>query len=112
MKLNRKQPPAIEITAFWVIAVSCAVGLLVHCAAFAAEHIQALSWLGPIAGKLMTLALICALLILVGAPFYAVPWLTLKIVPPSEQRLPLRPSDNLIGFKPSADTPPPRLHLH
>ena len=62
MKLYRKQPPAIEIAAFWVIAVSCAVGLLGHCAVFSAEHIQALSWLGPIAGKLMMIALVCALL--------------------------------------------------
>ena len=112
MKLYRKQPPAIEIAAFWVIAVSCAVGLLGHCAVFSAEHIQALSWLGPIAGKLMMLALVCALLILAGAPFYAFPWLTLRIVLQGERHLPSPPSHNLIDFKPSTDTPPPRHHLH
>ena len=112
VKRHRKQPPAIEIAAFWVIAASCAVGLLCHCAAFSAEHIQALSWLDPIVDKLMMIALVCALLILVGAPFYALPWLTLRVVLQGERRLSSPPSHNLIDFKPSTDTPPPRDHLH
>ena len=112
MKLHLKQPPAIEITAFWVIAMACAVGLLSQSVAFAAEHIQALSWLSPVAGKLLTAALGCALLSLAGSPFYVFPWLVRRIVSCVEFSLPLSPADSLTDFKPSNDTPPPRHHLH
>ena len=112
VKLHLKQPRIIEAAGFRLVGMACAVGLLSLFVAFAAEHIQALSWLNPVAGKLLTVALICALLTFVGSPFCAFPWLVRRIISCVEFFLPLPPAGSLTDYKPSNDTPPPRHHLH